>query len=132
MKPDDILILFMFVLLTLFAAINGFFIKSATTKDFQARKVWHILGFVFRVLLLALVIYVLRWNWWTIGLVTLLYFNWSWTIYDLIINLIIGKKVFDSGITAEIDIILTNQVAWLLKGILFVGTVIYIVFYFIH
>ena len=72
------------IIVILFAVWNGLVIRWKLTGN--GSDLWHAVGFVIRILPVFLV-----WDNYTIFL---LYFNFAWTVYDMIINLINGWNLF--------------------------------------
>lgn len=127
-----IVILIAFLFIILMSMWNGFVIRWdwATGEDKKKLStIWHIIGFGIRALPLIPAWWFFWGQWYDLILVTLLYFNFSWTIFDATIALIFGKPIWFTGNTAKID--RAGKIGWVLKGILFLATVTYVIFHIV-
>ena len=120
--------LFLFIFIIIYAGVNGYFIRSASVKSEKDRDIWHGIGWVLRALVLLFILYLTFGQWKEMILITLLYCNWSWTVYDVTINWIIGEKADYIGTTTETDVI---NYSFIWKGLLFLATVGYLIYYFV-
>lgn len=124
-----ILILFFFVLLM--GAWNGFVIRwdwAEGEEKKQLSTVWHIIGFVIRALPLVPVWWYFWGQWWDLVLISVLYCNFSYTVYDATIALIFNKPIWYTGNTSEID--KWGKIMWVFKGLMFLAIVPIAIIYF--
>lgn len=128
-----IVILLTFLFIVAQGAWNGFVVRwkyALGTEEKQLSTIWHVIGFVIR----ALPLIPVCWYFWAqfpyeLILVTLMYCNFSWTVYDAVIALVFKKPIWYTGSTSTIDK-WGARVGWALKGVLFLSTVAYIIYYF--
>jgi len=124
--------LILFILMLTIAIREGYVLKWALDnrpKDLSG--LWHGLGAVMRALPLALAVMYIWGDWWLIGLITLFWANWAWTVYDLAINIINDWPWFYTGKTSQTETVFKARLIWIGKGLLFIGTVIYTLIYFL-
>ncbi len=99
----------------LIAMYNGLYIKHYQTRDPKYSVRWHRVGWFIRAgLMVAL---------WPDWLMMLIYLNVAWTMYDMIINLYMGQKLFYQGKTAWFDKTFPRWLLLTAKGILLAGTI---------
>lgn len=111
-------LLIVLLLAVLFAIWNGLVIKWYLTKDKKYSKYWHGVGFLVRGIL-SITLYP-EWGY------ILIYLNLSWTVYDIVINLINGWGILYVGGTSVIDKFL-RKYHILLKSVLLLMTIGYFV-----
>ena len=102
-------------IILLFAVWNGLVIRWKLTGN--GSDLWHAVGFVIRIMPVFLI--------WDNYTVFLLYFNFAWTVYDMIINLINGWNLFYIGKTSTTEK-LFGKLTLIGKAILLILTLIYI------
>ena len=106
------------LIVLLFATWNGLTIKWYLTRMPEWSTYWHILGFIIRITLVALIYP----NW----LFMLIYANVAWTVYDIIINLFMGQSIFYVGKTSWFDKTF-GKYLFILKTILLILTIYYLI-----
>lgn len=123
--------LFLFFLMLLIAVREGYVLRWALNgRPEKESKIWHSLGSVMRAIPLVMVIYYAYPDWRMIVFVTLLWANWAWTVYDAAINLINGWPIYYQGKSSATEKIFKKQLIWTGKALLFIGTILFTVFYF--
>ncbi len=126
-----ILLGFLFIVAT--GAWNGYVIKwkcASGSTEKRLSQIWHAIGFVIR----ALPLVPAAWYFWAeypyeLILFAALYMNFSWTVYDAVINIVIGKPIWYTGTTSTIDK-WGASIGWILKGALFLATIGYVIYYY--
>jgi len=102
----------------LFAIWNGCSINFFNSKDLKWNKYYHIVGFILRGLLIAI--------FWDNWLVMLILANISYTIYDIVINLMMKQSIFYIGKTSKWDIYF-GKIGFILKIVLILITIYFII-----
>jgi len=128
-----IVVLLSFLFIVAQGAWNGFVIRWNQAHGDDKKhlsQIWHAIGFVIR----AMPLVPLAWYFWAdwpyeLILCAMLYFNFSWTVYDAVIALIFKKPIWYTGSTSTIDK-LGAKIGWILKGALFLATIGYIIYYY--
>lgn len=110
-------LLIVLLIAVLFALWNGLLIKWKLSGGNVTLQMWHGIGFVIRVLPLYFIYDNL--------LYVLLYVNFAWTAYDMIINITNGWDVFYIGKTSVFDK-LFGRLLYLCKAILLLFTIYYL------
>lgn len=122
-----IITLISFIILLLIAIREGVVLKWAlNAHPKNLSKIWHELGMFVRGSIAALVIYFSYPDWKLMILIGLLCLNWGWTLYDACINVINGWKIWYTG-SSEID--KWGKTTFILKGIIFIITIVYFILY---
>lgn len=109
-----------FIIAILLAFYNGYFIiyskETDTIKKKKYSDIWHSLGWFIR----ALFVIILYPNWLNI----LIYTNIAWTLYDIIIALIMKQKWYYQGNTSIMERNIPNWVIYTGKIIILTLTII--------
>lgn len=103
--------------LLLFAMWNGLVNKDHSQANLKAKRTWHLIGWIIRLLLVTVVF-----------INSTLFFTWisilaAWHLYDIIITKIMGQKWYYTGTFSKMDknkkITLILKIITLLIGVIF-------------
>ncbi len=106
------------LIMLLFAVWNGCGINFFNSKDLKWNKYYHILGFTLRGLLVLM--------FWGDWLMMLILANLSYTVYEIVINLMMKQSIFYIGKTSKMDIMF-GKLGFIFKIALFLFTIYYLI-----
>ena len=106
------------LIMLLFAVWNGCSINFYNSKDLKWNKYFHIVGFVLRGLLVLM--------FWGDWLMMLVLANLSYTVFEIVINLMMKQSIFYIGKTSKIDLIV-GKLGFIFKGLLLLSTIYYLI-----
>ena len=106
------------LIMLLFAVWNGCGINFFNSKDLKWNKYYHILGFTLRGLLVLM--------FWGDWLMMLILANLSYTVYEIVINLMMKQSIFYIGKTSKMDIII-GKFGYVIKILLFLLLIYFII-----
>ena len=126
-----IYILFIFILLVIIGIREGYMIRWALNgHPVKDSNIWHKLGGVLRIIPALIIAYAIWPDWKGIILAGLLWANWAWTLYDVCINIINHWPMYYQGQSSLSEKVLKKRLIWIGKGLLFSGTIVYVLYYF--